>query len=82
MSQPRQRGAGQREGDRAALGTGEQPPGPRGANIVNLADVEGEYGGISKRLAAPAGATQTGLNWDALPPNDDVNLVLGIFERV
>jgi uncharacterized cupin superfamily protein len=66
----------------AEVGEGENPfdreqhldwpePGERPAGIVNLTDVEGEYGGISKRLAAPAGALQTGLNWDSLPPNEE-----------
>ena len=61
------------------VGQGENPfdrdqhlewpdPSPRPASIVNLDDVEGEYGGISKRLAHPAGAERSGLNWDALPP--------------
>ena len=40
-------------------------------SIVNLDDVEGDYGGISKRLGATAGAKQTGLNWVALPPNEE-----------
>jgi uncharacterized cupin superfamily protein len=47
------------------------PAGPRPESIVNLDDVEGEYGGISKRLGASAGAKQTGLNWVALPPNGE-----------
>jgi uncharacterized cupin superfamily protein len=38
-------------------------PGPRPENIVNIANVEGQFGGRSKRLGAAAGATQTGLNW-------------------
>ena len=46
-------------------------PGSRPDSIVNLDDVEGEYGGISKRLGATAGAKQTGLNWVALPPNEE-----------
>jgi uncharacterized cupin superfamily protein len=55
----------------AALGVPEGNPGERPANVVALADVEGDYGGSSKRLAKPAGATQSGLNWVKLPPNDE-----------
>ena len=46
-------------------------PAPRPASIVHLDDVEGDYGGISKRLGATAGAKQTGLNLVALPPNEE-----------
>jgi uncharacterized cupin superfamily protein len=46
-------------------------PSARPASIVNLDDVEGEYGGSSKRLGAAAGAKLTGLNWGALPPNEE-----------
>jgi uncharacterized cupin superfamily protein len=46
-------------------------PGARPGSIVNLDDVEGEHGGSSKRLGATAGAKQTGLNWVALPPNEE-----------
>ncbi len=63
-------------------GTGEHPferelrlewpaPSPRPERIVNLDDVEGELGGISKRLAAAAGAHACGLNWVALPPGEE-----------
>jgi uncharacterized cupin superfamily protein len=44
-------------------------PSARPASIVNLAEVEGAFGGIAKRAGAAAGAAQTGLNWVALPPN-------------
>jgi uncharacterized cupin superfamily protein len=43
----------------------------RPASIVHLDDVEGDFGGIAKRVGATAGAKQTGLNWVALPPNDE-----------
>ena len=46
-------------------------PAERPPSIVNLADVEGDYGGIARRLGAAAGATQTGLNRIALPPNEE-----------
>jgi uncharacterized cupin superfamily protein len=63
-------------------GTGEHPfarepeldwpaPSPRPPSIVNLADVEGSYGGIVKHLAKEGGALQTGLNWTSLPPNEE-----------
>jgi uncharacterized cupin superfamily protein len=47
------------------------PPSPRPPSIVNLADVEGEYGGLSKRLGATAGAERTGLNWGSLPASEE-----------
>ena len=46
-------------------------PGERPPSIVNLADVEGSFGGIAKRVAVAAGATKTGLNWVSLPPNGE-----------
>lgn len=46
------------------------PPSPRPASIVNAADVEGEYGGRSKRLGHAAGATLTGLNLGVLDPGE------------
>jgi uncharacterized cupin superfamily protein len=63
-------------------GTGEHPyarepeldwpaPSPCPPSIVNLADIEGEYEGRSKRLAAAAGAERTGLNWGSLPPHQE-----------
>jgi uncharacterized cupin superfamily protein len=66
----------------AEIGEGENPfdrdqrlewpePSPRPANVVNLADVEGDYGGRWRRLGLAAGATQTGLNWADLPPNEE-----------
>ena len=46
------------------------PPSPRPASIVHLADVEGMYEGRWKLVAKAAGATQAGLNWASLPPNE------------
>jgi len=62
------------------VGKGENPfgreqhldwpePTLRPGSIVNLDDVEGEYGGLMRRLAAPAGAERSGLNLAALPPH-------------
>ena len=64
-------------------GTGENPfdrdpnldwpepeSGPRPERIVNLDDLEGEYGGIVKYPARAAGAKDSGLNWLALPPGE------------
>jgi uncharacterized cupin superfamily protein len=61
-------------------GTGENPfdrdpnldwpepePGPRPERIVNVGDLEGDYGGIAKYPGRAAGAQQSGLNWIALP---------------
>lgn len=44
----------------------ERPP-----NIVNLDEVEGEFGGSWKRLGRDAGAEQTGLNWGRLDPGEE-----------
>jgi uncharacterized cupin superfamily protein len=66
----------------AEIGQGENPfdrdqrlewpePSPRPKNIVNLEELEGAYGGIAKHPAREAGAEQTGLNWIALPPNEE-----------
>ena len=46
-------------------------PSPRPDNIVNIADVEGQFGGRSKRLGAAAGATLTGFNWTTLAPGEE-----------
>jgi uncharacterized cupin superfamily protein len=55
----------------AAAGELEVPdPSPRPSNIVNLDDVEGEYGGQWKGLAAAAGSVRTGLNWASLPAGE------------
>jgi uncharacterized cupin superfamily protein len=43
----------------------------RPANVVNVADVEGENDGTWKRLGRDAGAQLTGLNWGRLDPNED-----------
>ncbi len=55
----------------AEQGPPEGQPGERPANVVNAADVEGEYGGVWKQLAREAGATRTGLNLVALPPHEE-----------
>lgn len=55
----------------AALGIPAGTPGERPTNVVALADVEGDFGGISKRLGRAAGAKQSGLNWVSLPPNEE-----------
>jgi uncharacterized cupin superfamily protein len=45
-------------------------PSPRPPNIVNRDDVEGEYGGVLRGLAAAAGSVRTGLNWASLPAGE------------
>ncbi len=55
----------------AKLGLPDGEPGERPPNVVALEDVEGDYGGIWKRLGAAGGATRTGLNWSRLPPNEE-----------
>ena len=63
-------------------GTGEHPyarepeldwpeASARPPTIVHLDDLEGEYGGIAKHPAREAGAARSGLNWVALPPNEE-----------
>ena len=47
------------------------PEPERPGTIVNLDDLEGEYGGIAKHPGREAGATQAGLNWIALPPGEE-----------
>jgi len=53
----------------AALGLPDGTPGERPPNVIALDDVEGDFGGISKRLGAEGGATRSGLNLIALPAN-------------
>ena len=55
----------------AALGIPEGTPGDRPANVVALAGLDGDYGGIVKHPGRDAGAKQTGLNWLSLPPNEE-----------
>jgi uncharacterized cupin superfamily protein len=55
----------------AELGVPEGPPGERPANVVNVEDVDGAFGGVAKRLGAEAGATRTGLNWVRLPSGEE-----------
>jgi uncharacterized cupin superfamily protein len=55
----------------AALGVPEGTAGERTPNVVALAGLEGSYGGLVKHPGRAAGAKQTGLNWVALPPDDE-----------
>ena len=55
----------------AALGLPDGTPGERPANVIALEDVEGDYGGMAKRLGAAGGAKLSGLNRIALPPNEE-----------
>lgn len=55
----------------ATAGELEVPaPAERPPSIVNVADVEGEYGGQWKRLGRAAGSERTGLNWASLPAGE------------
>lgn len=45
-------------------------PSPRPPSIVNLDGLEAAYG-VAKHAASAAGATETGLNWVALPPHEE-----------
>lgn len=45
---------------------GERPP-----NVVNVDEVEGDYGGRWKRLAREAGSDLTGLNWAVLEAGEE-----------
>ena len=55
----------------AELGIPDGIVGERPANVVGLDDVEGDFGGISKRVGAAGGARRSGLNRIALPPNEE-----------
>lgn len=55
----------------AVLGVPAGEPGDRPANVVNLADLEGQYGGVLKSPGWEAGARKSGLNRVALPPDDE-----------
>jgi uncharacterized cupin superfamily protein len=66
----------------AEVGTGENPfdrdqkldwpePSERPPSIVSVDDVEGDYGGMWKRLGREGGAERTGLNWAKLPGNEE-----------
>jgi uncharacterized cupin superfamily protein len=55
----------------SALGLPDGTAGKRPANVVALGDVEGDYGGMSKRLGAAGGAKVSGLNKLALPSNEE-----------
>ena len=45
-------------------------PSPRPSSIANVAELEGEYGGLVKHLARTAGGVRTGLNWVSLPAGE------------
>jgi uncharacterized cupin superfamily protein len=45
--------------------------GERPANVVNVDDVEDEFGDAWKRLGRAAGSEQSGLNWGRLEPNEE-----------
>jgi uncharacterized cupin superfamily protein len=53
-------------GEPALPGLGERP-----SNVVNRDDVEGEYGGLWRRLAREAGSELAGLNWGHLPDGEE-----------
>jgi uncharacterized cupin superfamily protein len=55
----------------AKLGLPEGEPGDRPPNVAALDEVEGDYGGLWKRVGAAGGAKRTGLNWAFLPPNEE-----------
>ncbi|HET7573045.1 MAG TPA: cupin domain-containing protein [Gaiellaceae bacterium] len=55
----------------AEAGVPEGEPGERPANVVNVDEVEGDYGGLWKRMGAAAGSTRTGLSWAHLPPHEE-----------
>jgi uncharacterized cupin superfamily protein len=56
----------------SALGPPDVPElSGRPPNILNLDEVEGEFGGSWKRLGRDAGAEQTGLNWGRLDPGEE-----------
>jgi uncharacterized cupin superfamily protein len=57
-----------READAGELDLPE--PSERPSSIVNRDDVEGQYGGQWRRLAAAAGSVRTGLNWGSLPAGE------------
>ena len=55
----------------AALGIPDGEPGERPPNVIALDDVEGDYGGMMKRLGAAGGAKVSGFNLVTLPPNEE-----------
>ena len=55
----------------AKLGIPDGEPGGRTSNVVALDDVEGDFGGIAKRIGAAGGARKSGLNRIALPANEE-----------
>ena len=55
----------------AKLGIPEGEAAGRPPNVVALEDVEGDFGGIAKRIGAAGGARKSGLNRIALPANEE-----------
>ncbi len=55
----------------AEHGLPDGEPAERPANVVNVDEVEGQHGGLWKRVAVEAGATRTGLSWAHLPPHEE-----------
>jgi len=55
----------------AKLGLPDGEPGERPPNVVALAGLEGDYGGLVKHPGWEGGARRSGLNWIALPPNEE-----------
>jgi uncharacterized cupin superfamily protein len=55
----------------AEHGLPDGEPAERPPNVVNVDEVEGEYGGLWKRVGREAGSLRTGLNWGTLPPDEE-----------
>jgi uncharacterized cupin superfamily protein len=55
----------------AEHGLPDGEPAERPPNVVNVDEVEGDYGGLWKRVGREAGALRTGLNWATLPPHEE-----------
>jgi uncharacterized cupin superfamily protein len=55
----------------AELGLPDAEPAKRPSNVLNVDDVEGDYGGLWRHVAKEAGAVATGLNWVQLPPREE-----------
>jgi uncharacterized cupin superfamily protein len=55
----------------AKVGLPGGEPAERPPNVVALDDLEGDYGGIAKHPGRACGAKRSGLNWIALPPNEE-----------
>jgi uncharacterized cupin superfamily protein len=55
----------------AALGVPHGEPGERPPNVVALDGLEGDFGGIVKHPGRAGGSKLSGLNWVALPPDEE-----------